>query len=115
MMITMNDVIAFVRKAMKKKFEIENGYNCISVKYENKIIVFIRGYNCGKEVLVLRTNHSGKTHELEITEEDILKWKLLQMECDNYQNEIAIENFNNFFKEEEIKPTTINDLDNEDD
>lgn len=114
-MITMDDIIAFIERAMKKKFEIESGYNCIEVSYENKTIEFIQGHNCDKEVLVLRTDHSGKTHELEITKEDILKWKLLQIECANYQNEIAIEAFNNFFDKEEARFKDINDLDNEDD
>ena len=40
---------------------------------------------------------------------------MLEIECASYQNNMAIKEFNTFFDDEDSKPTTINDLDNEED
>lgn len=112
--ISMNDIIAFVKKAMNKNFKVEYSFGGISIYNNKKEIRIVRGYCNAEQTLIIITNN-GKTHELEMFEEDVLKWKLLTIECKSYQNNKAIKDFNNFFDDEDSKPTTINDLDNEDD
>lgn len=113
--ILMNDVINLVKESIKRKFKIECFCRSITIYNKEKEINIIQGHNNNKEVLVIRTTNLGRTKELELSEEDVLKWKLLEIECDNHQNDIAIKEFNNFFDDEDSKPTTINDLDSEDD
>ena len=113
--ILMSDVINLVKESIKRKFRIECAFRSIIIYNKEKEIDIIQGHNNSKEVLVIRTTNLGKTEELELSEEDVLKWKLLEIECNNYQNDIAIKEFNNFFDDEDFKPTTINDLDSEDD
>ena len=118
-MVTMNDIISIVRKSIERKFRIESGYGFINIDNGTIKLCFICGYkyyNHNKNVLSIRTSNNGKSPEIELSEEDMLRWKLLNIECNNYQNEVAINDINNFFSEEDdSKPTTINDLDSEDD
>ena len=111
----MNDIIAFVKKAMNKNLKVEYSFGGISIYNNKKEIRIVQVYSCDvKQTLIIVTNN-GKTHDLEMSEEDVLKWKLLTIECKNYQNNMAVKDFNDFFDKEDLKPTTINDLDNEDD
>lgn len=113
--ILMNDVINLVKESIKRGFKIERSYRSITIyNKEKKEIDIIQGHYNDKEVLVIRTTNLGKTKGIELSEEDILKWKLLEIECDNYQNDIAIKDFNNFFEDNKILKD-INDLDNDDD
>ena len=113
--ILMSDVINLVKESIKRKFRIECAFRSITIYNKEKEIDIIQGHHNNKEVLVIRTTNLGKTKELELSKEDVLKWKLLEIECNNYQNDIAIKEFNTFFDDEDSRPTTINDLDNEDD
>ena len=110
----MNDIINIVRKSIERRFKIECGYGFISINNDNKKLDIILGNNCGNQVLVIRTTNNGRTNEIELCEKDLLEWKLLCIECNNYQNTVAIEDINKFL-EEDSRPTTINDLDNEED
>ena len=112
--ILMNDVINLVKESIKREFKIECSYRSITIyNKEKKEIDIIRGHHNDKEVLVIRTTNLGKTKEIELSEEDVLKWKLLEIECDNYQNNIALKDFSNFFEEDNNIPKDINDLDND--
>ena len=111
----MSDVINLVKESIKRKFRIECAFRSITIYNKEKEIDIIQGRHNDKEVLVIRTTNLGKTKELELSEEDVLKWKLLEIECKNYQNDIALKDFSSFFEEEDSRPTTINDLDSEDD
>ena len=46
---------------------------------------------------------------------DLALFKVEILKVKEYSENKVIEYFNNFFEEEDFKPTTINDLDNEDD
>jgi hypothetical protein len=112
--ILMNDVINLVKESIKRGFKIECSYRSITIyNKEEKEINIIHGRHNDKEVLVIRTINLGKTKEIELSEEDLLKWKLLEIECDNYQNDIALKDFNSFFEEDNNIPKDINDLDND--
>ena len=111
--ILMNDVINLVKESIKREFKIECFYRSISIHNKEKVIDIIQGCNNNKEVLVIRTTNLGKTKEIELSEEDVLKWKLLEIECDNYQNNIALKDFSSFFEEDNNIPKDINDLDND--
>lgn len=113
--ISMNDVIDLVKESIKRKLKIECGYRFITIHNKEKVIVITQGFNGHEEVLVIKTTNFGKTKELKLSEEDILKWKLLEIECNNYQNNIALKDFSSFFEEDNNIPKDINDLDNEDD
>ena len=113
--ILMNDVINLVKESIKREFKIECSYRCITIHNKEKVIDIIQGCHNNKEVLVIRTTNFGKAKEIELSEEDVLKWKLLEIECNNYQNDIALKDFSNFFEEDKNKPKDINDLDNDED
>ena len=111
--ILMNDVINLVKESIKREFKIECSYRFITIYNKERKIDIIQGCNNGKEVLAVRTTNLGRTKEIELSEEDALKWKLLKIECDNYQNNIALKDFNKFFEEDNNIPININDLDND--
>lgn len=117
-MVTMNDIIAFIREAMNRNFKIDcDYYGGINVYDNEKVIYFKRKTTITgdkEEILEIVTTNCGK-YTLELSEKDILEWKLLKIRCEEYQHDVAIKDFNNFFEEEENSPKTINDLDNEDD
>jgi len=114
--ISMNDIIDLIKESIKRKLKIECNFRSITIYNKEKVINITRGFNGHEEVLVIKTaNNFGKTKELELSEEDVLKWKLLEIECKNYQNDMALKDFSSFFEEDNNIPKDINDLDNEDD
>ena len=115
--ISMNDIIDLVKESIKRKLKIECSFRSITIHNKEKVIYLTLGFDFSgnKDILVIKTTNFGKTKELELSEEDALKWKLLEIECNNYRNDMALKDFNSFFEEDNNIPKDINDLDNEDD
>ena len=119
MMITIDDIFAFIEKAIKKELDIStdydegSGYYSINIFKDNSCISF-RLYSISK---IIRIYCIGKTNSFcikDISLEDIINFKSITIKADKYSTNKSIEYFNNFFKNKEDK-LTINDLDNEDD
>ncbi len=109
-MIMMNDVIAFVDKAIKYNMYIETDGECsITVINNDKLVNFL----LEEDYVSVKTDNG--IMDFDITDKEGFQFKVLIENCVEYCEEKAFEDFNNFFKEEDSKPTDINDLDNEDD
>lgn len=110
-MVTMNDIIAFVEKAMKQNLYVHNYFEGTFVEKNNNKITISKSIN-DKDILI--TTNSGRFHVKNLTEKEILQYNLLRENVKLYMEDRGIEEFENFFKDEENKVKDINDLDNED-
>ena len=116
----MNDIIAFIDKAMDKDYLV---YTDISKDCYIMITIncssddnFLIGFTYAK--LFDGTNsftiskHRFNQVEIELTESDILKFELEALKVKEYSKNKLINYFNDFFKKDS-KVIDINDLDNE--
>lgn len=110
-MVTMNDIIAFVEKAMKQNLYIYNYCEGTVIKKNNNKVDISKSIN-GKDIII--TTKSGRFRIKNLTEKEILQYNLLRENVKSYMEDRGIEEFENFFKDEENKVKDINDLDNED-
>ena len=118
-MITLNDVINFIQKAIDKNLEITVNRNYISI-YKSRFYkdCFEISFDDNEEKIILYIdcffNDNGYKIILE-NNEDILKWKLFIENIKHYYHNCIENKFYNFFKEDDNKPVDINDLDDEED
>jgi len=120
-MVTMNDIIAFIERAMKENFNIQT-----FIKDYSKLEYSIEIFN-NDEYLVFRAYSDSNSNHIQIIKEysndvnieisdiDIALFKVEVLKAQEYSKNKVIEYFNNFFEKDSSKLTTINDLDNEDD
>ena len=117
------DVIEFVRKAMNKGLLIK-GYKCSFCIEENKLVEYY-DISIEDEIAFRFYKENGK-FELEtpkgryksilnLTKRDFIELDSLVLSIEEYSEDMAISEFNNYFGEEENKVVNINDLDNDDD
>jgi len=120
-MVTMNDIIAFVEKAMECNFNVKVWGECgeIDVVQKNpdnpdKRIEIRSEDNSFKAISI---NTYGFNHYIinNLTELEIASFKLLFAKAKEYSTNKTLEYFNNFFKEEDSKLKDINDLDDKED
>lgn len=116
--ITMNDIIDFVHKAIKKNYRLDvSDDNMYIFNKNNDVINFsaiheYRDFSLNENITgILICNSYGGRIQINPTPKDIAKFKLLCEEAKEYSEETLINKFNSFFSEDEI---TINDLDSED-
>lgn len=129
-MVTMNDIIAFIERAMKENLNIrtmhrEWGSNLeeyvISIYNSNEDVFVIQYLNRNKESLDENRNSiqisKGLLNwvDIEVSEMDIALFKVEVLKAEKYSKNKVIEAFNNFFEKKVDRPKDINDLDNEDD
>ena len=125
----MNDIIAFIEKAMKENLDIRTTHREWSSNFEEYVISI---YNSNEELFVIqylstKENLNKKDNiiqiskgllnwvDIEVSEMDIALFKVEVLKAQEYSKNKVIEAFNNFFEKDSSKLTTINDLDNEDD
>lgn len=116
-MVTMNDVIAFVEKAIDKRIYI---YTCeyfgseidITIRHKVKDDSYMEFLLYSENTLAV-ISLNGRFEIKNLTEKEVLEFKILAEKCKEYKKVRGLEDFNTFFKEDN-KLTTINDLDNED-
>ncbi len=120
----MNDIIAFIERAMKENFDIRT--TCREWDSDIKEYV-INIYNSNEDLFVIQYLNTKKENtiqiskglldwvDIEVSEMDIALFKVEVLKAQEYSKNKVIESFNNFFEKDSSKPTTINDLDNEDD
>ena len=128
-MVTMNDIIAFIERAIKENFEIRTTYREWNSNFKEYIINI---YNSNEDLFVIQylnteERPSKKNNviqiskrlldwvDIEVSEMDIALFKVEVLKAQEYSKNKVIEAFNNFFEKDSSKLTTINDLDNEDD
>ena len=116
--LNFNVLIAIVAKAMKDNLNITTSYTRITVTTEDDKYICMDLYekddeiSDGKNYIELESDR-GKSILDNITDEDVLRYKLLLKDCEKYEKNKFIEDVNNFFKEKEAEPQTINDLDSD--
>lgn len=114
--ILMNDIIAFVERAMKESLDIK------VIEYGQNVAIRLYGVDnkrfsidlFNSKYILLKGSHDIST-VIKMSEMDLALFKVEILKIKEYSENKVIEYFNNFFEEEDFKPTTINDLDNEDD
>lgn len=114
--ILMNDIIAFVEKAMKENLDIK------VIDYGQNAAIRLYGVDKKRfgidlfndEYITLKGSHDASI-EIKISEMDLALFKVEILKMKKYSENKVMKYFNNFFEEEDSKPTTINDLDSEDD
>ena len=128
-MVTMNDIIAFIERAMKENLNIRTTHREWGSNLEEYVIHI---YNSNEDLFLIqylssnKENVDGKSNsiqiskglldwvDIEISEMDIALFKVEVLKAEKYSKNKVIEAFNNFFGEEENKVVNINDLDNDD-
>ena len=117
--LNLNLLVAIVAKAMKEGFAIRSYYNRINIQNkEDKFIeLTLLTKNSSDNCVISVLSDKGRNEIKDISEEDVLRFKLLVKDCEKYEKSKLIEDINSFFATEEKKEETktINDLDNEDD
>ena len=128
-MITMNDIIAFIERAMKENFGIRTTYREWSSSFKEYTINI---YNSDEDLFVIQYLNTEESLnkkdniiqiskrvfdwvDIEVSEMDIALFKVEVLKAQEYSKNKVIEAFNNFFDKEETRFKDINDLDNEDD
>ena len=127
-MVTMNDIIAFIERAMKENLDIRTTHREWDSNFEEYVISI---YNSNEDLFVIQylsteniLNKKDNTVQIskglldwidiEVSEMDIALFKVEVLKAEKYSKNKVIEAFNNFFEKEDSK-LTINDLDSEDD
>jgi len=118
--LNLNLLVAIVARAMKDGFTVSSYYNRINIQNkEGKYIELSLIKNISSDNYVISVlSDRGKNKIEDVSEEDVLRFKLLLKDCEKYEKSKLIEDISSFFTEEEKKEETkktINDLDNEDD
>ena len=125
-MVTMNDIIAFIERAMKENLDIKTTHRewgsleeyVINI-YNSNEDLFVIQYLNNKESLDEKNNVIQISKSLlnwvdiEVSEMDIALFKVEILKAEKYSKNKVIEAFNNFFEKDDSKPTTIDDLDND--
>ena len=126
-MVTMNDIIAFIERAMKENLDIRTTHREWDSNFEEYVISI---YNSNEDLFVIQylsteniLNKKDNTVQIskglldwidiEVSEMDIALFKVEILKAEKYSKNKVIEAFNNFFEKDNSKPTTINDLDND--
>lgn len=121
----MNDIIAFIERAMKENLNVRTTYRDWG-SFEEYVINI---YNSNEDVFVIqyvnieespnKKNSSIQISkglldwvDIEISDMDIALFKVEILKAEKYSKNKVIEAFNNFFEKEDSK-LTINDLDND--
>ena len=120
-MVTMNDIIAFVEKAMECNFNVkvwgEYGEIDIIQKNPDKYIEIKPEWierGTFKTIYINKPELNYYTLN-NLTELEVASFKFLCARVREYSINKTLEYFNNFFKEEESKLKDINDLDDKED
>ena len=109
-MITIERIIAFIMQAMAEDLTIS--------VFSDQIEVWSSDKNTVCSFTISQNNVKVKTNKgeviVEITDPDYHKLLVLKDNIKKYREDKALDEFNNFFKEDN-KPTDINNLDDEED
>ena len=102
-----------VRVAMNKGLNIQGSSDDFpyTIVIRNKFYIYIF-----KDEINISTSKGGYVHiNYSITDRDDLELRALILSIKEYNEDMAISEFNEFISDKENKPKDINDLDNDDD
>ena len=114
------EIKEFIRKAMNEGLRIvayhtlmgddSRDYYGIRVSKESSVVEFtVEPTN-----LCLSTSKGIAYFDLTLSKRDLLELDALILSIEEYNEDMALSDFNNFFGDEENKVVNINDLDNDD-
>ena len=112
-----DEIREFIHKAMNEGLRIR-AYNSLSIKHyeirvfkENSVISFT------VETSQIRIETpKGETYiDVCLSKKDLWKLDAIILSIEEYNSDMALTEFENFFKKDENKPKDINDLDNDED
>ena len=126
-MVTMNDIVAFIERAMKENLNIRTTHREWGSNLEEYVINI---YNSNEDLFIIQYLSTEKSLnkkdntvqiskglldwvDIEVSEMDIALFKVEILKAEKYSKNKVIEAFNNFFEKDDSKPTTIDDLDND--
>lgn len=118
-MISFNDIVAFVKKAMKENLDVTSCMmsDMISVRSNDEktvVIDSIRGtFGFSDNDNKLYVNIGNNSFNITVTEKEMLQYRLLIKDVEEYSTNKAIYEFNNFFDQDCFKYKDINSLDDE--
>ena len=113
-MVTMNDIVAFVEKAMENNLLIKVYTEVIEViKDDDNYMQITRIRNDNDIPQWIRLNYKGNCYPIEFDSFDFSTFEYLMARAKQYSMNKTLNYFNNFFNET-VKEITINDLDSED-
>lgn len=110
------EIIEFIRNAMNEGLSI---YTC---EYDNSYYIrIIRNhsscetfdFNLYKDRIIISSSTGYKKIENKLSERDELEIRAIMLSIKEYNEDVAISKFDNFFKKDD-KPTTIDNLDDDD-
>ena len=111
-------IIEFVRNAMNEGLSI---YKYKGKDYYNIRIVRNNSLNETFDITIYEDNISMNTPnsgfvaiEVELSKRDKLELDAVILSIEEYKEDVAITEFNNFFKKDNNSPTTIDNLDDDD-
>ena len=115
--ITINNIIEFVHKAMacnlpvyNRVDEIEANFGFDIDKSESTIAIVISENN----IEIFTQNNGYISIENSLTDRDELDLRTLEIDIKEYNEEKALNILNNFFTDVEDKPTSVDDLNDDD-
>ena len=108
------EIKEFISKAMNKGLYIEAYYDIKNQRSHYTITVDNISFRIYNNELQLTTPKGYMEKTLDLTKRDLLELDAMLLSIEEYNEDIALMEFNNFFKEEDTKIVNINDLDSED-
>ena len=125
-MVTMNDIIAFIEKAMKENLNIRTTHRKWGSSIEEYVI---NVYSSDEEVFAIQYINGGNPNkgnsiiqiskelldwvDIEVSEMDVALFKVEVLKAEKYSKNKVIEDFNNFFNKDKDKPKSIDNLDDD--
>lgn len=112
-------IIEFVRNAMNEglsiyKYKGEDYYN-IRIAGNNSLNEILFDITIFEDHICMNTPNSGfVVIEIELSKRDKLELDAVMLSIEEYKEDVAITEFNNFFKKDNNSPTTIDNLDDDD-
>ena len=117
--LTATDIINFIQKAMENNLDIyvrDKGQSFTIWNLNNDISIYIWGccYDNQKEICI-ECSYLNTYRIKNVSELDYSSFCYLGAIVEEYSKNKTVEYFNNFFKDEDSKPTNIDDLDDKED
>ena len=112
--ITINSIINFVHKAMACNLPVFSRFGAdfgFDIENEKNMITFLIKTN---KIEIFTENNGFVVVQNSLTGRDELDLKALELDIKDYNEEKALKTFNNFFSNTVDKPTTVDDLNDDD-
>ena len=112
------EIKEFIRKAMNEglsiyKYKDEDHYDIRIIRNNSLNEMF--EITIREDHISMSTPNSGfVVIEVELSKRNKLELDAVMLSIEEYKEDVAITEFNNFFKDEDEKPKDINDLDEDD-